>query len=364
MKSHQRSESENKKPTYMNKEKHNKFIVKKYYLDKLEDKIKSIKSSFKNNTQDSNHLTTEPNQLTTLNYLNTNVLTTHNNPHSSMLFDNFNEQATQTNRQGSIFYENITELNHQRQASLLESSNNVLTTLNNQNTKVIFTEKPKTIEYRNNITNLFQNYKLGSLPRENLTEFEMLKFEDIQKVDFQLRQNTRCNHYETFETVKATVPDGVIVEYYNPLDSLNILKKNSEIMNKIQNEFDNRTKHLLTKSLFEVNKNLEYQKKVPKNIKVTALAFKTENQNDIIIEEKNMEKKKESTEITILPKLSNSGSQKHVEMYGSYVFSRKNFPEGREQFTLTNDLFDVILFGGISANKSHQMWSLDLGIIY
>lgn len=48
-----------------------------------------------------------------------------------------------------------------------------------------------------------------------------------------------------------------------------------------------------------------------------------------------------------------------LEMYGSYVYSYKLFPEGREQFSFSYDNTDAIVYGGLISNKSNKVWKFD-----
>lgn len=51
-------------------------------------------------------------------------------------------------------------------------------------------------------------------------------------------------------------------------------------------------------------------------------------------------------------------------MHGYYYYYSKNFPEGREQFTFSYDMFDIIIYGGISIKCFNDMWKFDSGILY
>ena len=51
-------------------------------------------------------------------------------------------------------------------------------------------------------------------------------------------------------------------------------------------------------------------------------------------------------------------------MHGYYFYFSKNFPEGREQFSFTYDLADIIIFCGISIKPYNDMWRFDSGKLY
>ncbi len=48
------------------------------------------------------------------------------------------------------------------------------------------------------------------------------------------------------------------------------------------------------------------------------------------------------------------------QLYATYKYSSKNFPEGREQFSFRYNLVDIVLFGGLVMNKTNNyLWVLD-----
>lgn len=48
-----------------------------------------------------------------------------------------------------------------------------------------------------------------------------------------------------------------------------------------------------------------------------------------------------------------------VELYGYYAYPLKTFPEGREQFSLSYDGKEAVVYGGLISNKSNIIWKFD-----
>lgn len=146
-------------------------------------------------------------------------------------------------------------------------------------------------------------------------------------------------------------------EYRNPFQSYEVIKKNQAIFQSMIHNYKERE----IKKLEETFKSLkEIQVKVPdvKKIKVTSLMPKnleilTSNNNNMI---------KNENPGVVLPPMSYLNYNKEsssTDMYGYYIYSSKNFPEGREQFSWSKDGSDFLLFGGIVSNKTNYIWNLD-----
>ena len=45
-----------------------------------------------------------------------------------------------------------------------------------------------------------------------------------------------------------------------------------------------------------------------------------------------------------------------TELFGYYLYSKKVFPEGREQFSLSFDTINMLVFGGISTKSFNDTW--------
>jgi len=242
--------------------------------------------------------------------------------------------------------------------SLMTNTSNFLTSNLKTHKHKIEEEKPETFEeYGSKITNLYKKYRITSVPEEQRTgKFEMLSIEEKNKIEKDLKNRTRFKNELNESLTKTTCYEGFPEEFYHPLDSLNIIKKNHEILHTINRNYDERHKQMLFQKLTEVNRLIDYKEKVPPKIKITNILQKTsiDPLNNIA---------KEVRYSGIIPIPGAFGENSYVEFYGNYHYGNKNFPEGREQFTLSYDLFDVLLFGGIVTNKSQCIWSLDPCII-
>jgi len=211
-------------------------------------------------------------------------------------------------------------------------------------------EEPATFEdYGKEIKNLFTSYRNDSLPSDQRTgKFEMVSFKEKTKIAEDLKKRTKFKGENNESAIKATID---IENYYHPLDSLNIIKRNNIILRSITKTYDDRNKQLLSQKLKEVNKEMEYREKIPKKIKITNIIQKTSVDP--------LSPPQEVRYTGIIPMLPTNGGNPFVEFFSSYYYGNKTFPEGREQFTINSDVSDILLYGGLVSNKSQCIWSLD-----
>ena len=135
-----------------------------------------------------------------------------------------------------------------------------------------------------------------------------------------------------------------------------IIKKNHEINGQIKFDFYERTRQIYHKEIDKINEVMYNKEHMPKKIKITNLILKG---GSAVVN--NPAKTNKIELVHQLPSIIPTGKNQFSELFGNYVYCTKNFPESREQFTLTYDLYDVVLFGGMSSNKNNIVWTLDPG---
>ncbi len=324
---HKRSESDFYTTSNLHKE-NTKYSIKKYKLLELENKIKDMNVSTKHNSTQNN-----TNIMNTLNSINPD-------------------------------YKLNTKMFNNTQFSSIMTNPNFKTTINMK------TRNDEPVESLNNygtrVSEMFDNYRLDSLPPEKrkYNKLDMLNDEEKRKVKANLKPKNRYKSVENFDQIiKTTMTEGIPQEYCNPIDSLNILKKNNSILNNIKANYTEREMALVTQTIFQISKDEYIREKIPKKMKVSNVnhnilePISNDNHN---IEKKETKRSVKSMGSIHIRELDNENSgNSYVELYASYIYGNKNFPEGRDQFSLTNDMFDVILFGGIVSNQNHIIWSLD-----
>ena len=148
-------------------------------------------------------------------------------------------------------------------------------------------------------------------------------------------------------------------EYPNPYQSLGVIKHNYHIYNEMNKDFLFRQTDLFKEQIKNIQKSqLVLQTKMP-NLHITG--SNTKDNFDIpvvnLAEEKEKDKK-ESEEETPLPILPHTGK---LRLFCYYRYPNKNFPEGKEQFSIFLIDKEIIICGGLSAfMKGMGIWSLNL----
>ena len=144
------------------------------------------------------------------------------------------------------------------------------------------------------------------------------------------------------------------MNYPNPLKSLGIIRNNHHIYNELSKNILTRQSESFSKQIEEIEQyNMKYGKKMPK-IHITDLFIKDGNLNIPISK---LNKKKEIN----LPTLQQKG-KKELTLFAYYKYPLKNFPEGREQFSICNKNSNIIIItGGITSNMKYlSLWSLNI----
>ena len=142
------------------------------------------------------------------------------------------------------------------------------------------------------------------------------------------------------------------MKYPNPIKSLSIIRNNYNIYNELNKNILTRQSESFNKQIEEMNHiTAKYGKKMPK-IHITDLLLKEPGNIPII----NLTKKKKSINLASLEK-----NKKNIKLFSYYKYPLKNFPEGREQFSICKDNNNIIISGGICINmKNLAIWKLNI----
>ena len=142
------------------------------------------------------------------------------------------------------------------------------------------------------------------------------------------------------------------MNYPNPLKSLGVIRNNHHIYNELSKNILTRQSESFSKQIEEIeNYNMKYGKKMPK-IHITDLFIK----DGLNMPISKINKKKEIN----LPTLKQKGKN-DLQLFSYYKYPIKNFPEGREQFSICLKNSDIIITGGISSNMKYlSIWSLNI----
>ena len=220
-------------------------------------------------------------------------------------------------------------------------------------------------DYINKINTTLKNYQL-SFSKEKNDELENTlgpneKYMDregkelIKKIYYlnNLNINKGLPSSNDQSQLKITVPEQ---EYPNPFQSLGVIKSNRYLYDEICKDYLYRQSNLFTKKIVDIQK---YKNKFGGGIqmpKIHISASVNKGMFDIPVIDMTDKKGKESTGIThLFPQTGN------LRLFTYYKYPNKNFPEGREQFSLFMKGNEIIISGGITTNmKTLSIWGLNL----
>ena len=219
-------------------------------------------------------------------------------------------------------------------------------------------------QYTENIEKSMNRYQMSYPQEEDEYDSDFLHLNKyIHKVDKELfrkihiSNNTYGNTNKNISSKISLIKIGVNqMEYPNPIKSLGIIRNNQNIFSELNKNNLTRQSESFNKQIEEINHiNLKYGKKMPK-VHITDILLKEPSNIPVI----NIAKKKKSVNLlTILEK-----SKKDLKLFSYYKYPIKNFPEGREQFSICRQDNDIIIAGGISTKmKSLAIWRLNISTL-
>ena len=151
--------------------------------------------------------------------------------------------------------------------------------------------------------------------------------------------------------LKITVPEQ---EYPNPFQSLGVIRSNRFLYDEICKDYLYRQSDLFNKKIDDIQK---YKNKFGGGIKMPKIHISPSLNKglfDIPIIDITDKKGTENTGITHL--FPQAGI---LKLFTYYKYPNKNFPEGREQFSLFMKGSEIIISGGITTNmKALSIWGL------
>ena len=216
-------------------------------------------------------------------------------------------------------------------------------------------------QYTENLEKSMNGYQM-SYPKED-EEINSNVNKYINKIDKELFKkvhdlnNIYGNTNKNISSKSSLIKIGVNqMEFPNPLKSLGIIRNNHNIYNELNKNNLTRQSESFNKQIEEINHiNLKFGKKMPK-VHITDILLKEPTNIPVI----NLAKKKKSLNLlSIIEK-----NKKNLKLFSYYKYPLKNFPEGREQFSVCRQDNDIIISGGISTNmKTLAIWRLNIPLL-
>ena len=154
--------------------------------------------------------------------------------------------------------------------------------------------------------------------------------------------------------------------YRNPFDSLHALRMNHQVYDEINKSIFQRQQQCFDESLSALESmTMKFKVKMPK-IRVSPLLsrnFYEKREDDVDDANPHADKSKHSKHKSEINSTINLNHRKtdYSKMLSYHKYPNRNFPEGREQFSISLYENDLLLYGGMSSTiKSTVIWSLNL----
>ena len=217
-------------------------------------------------------------------------------------------------------------------------------------------------KYNNLINSSMRNYQLTyqDLERKKLSQLnKFITYEDqmeIRKVhNFNKSFENKLGPLNEETSLKVVVPE---LNYKNPYNSISILRNNHFIYNEINKDFLLRQKQKFDDSIkvFE-GYTMKYKVKMPK-IRIAIIQPKFNVDVPIIDKSKENKEEIKKKEDKVLPPIPEN---QKLRLFSYYKYPNLNFPEGREQFSISTNGNNIVITGGISSQmKQMYIWSLNI----
>ena len=154
--------------------------------------------------------------------------------------------------------------------------------------------------------------------------------------------------------LKVIIPEQ---EFPNPFQSLGVIKANRHLYDEISKDFLYRQSDLFNKKITDIQK---YKNKFG-SVKIQKMQVSASNNKgmyDIPIIDLTDKKDKHKENFGLMHILPQNGI---LKLFTYYKYPNKNFPEGREQFSIFSKGNEMIISGGITTNmKTLSIWGLNL----
>ena len=222
-------------------------------------------------------------------------------------------------------------------------------------------------EYKESLDNSLSNYQLTYEPRyeDQNQDFRSPNQKYLTKTDrLLIRQVSRSNRNFYLRGLAPINEDSNLKiminpkKYPNPYESLGVIKHNYLIFDEMNRDFLDRQGCLFKQKIVNIqNYKNKFGSKMPK------IHISKSSKIPFEIPVVDMTEEKDKKDFSSLPNLSKSQNNGSLKLFAYYRYPNKNFPEGREQFSIFYDFKDIKLYicGGLSISSSGLInWCLDL----
>ena len=225
-------------------------------------------------------------------------------------------------------------------------------------------------EYNKKVEKNFLDYKIVDTSGKNIIRKKTLKkYEEEDENNFYNKEKDETNDSNKVKSGIKLLRNNSL-NYYkisvngfnfynNPNESLTAINNNNEIFNEINKDCLARQRILFEKNIkaiesLNMKSNFQSIFKMPK-VKIFNSSSKIRADIPVI----NLINENYKNEDDAFPKLSKIDEE--LELFSFFIYPSKNFPEGKEQFSLCSKGKYLYLSGGLSTNmKQLSIWSLNM----
>ena len=225
-------------------------------------------------------------------------------------------------------------------------------------------------EYNKKVEKNFLDYKIVDTSGKNIIRKKNIKkYEEEDENNFYNKEKDETNDSNKVKSGNKLLRNNSL-NYYkisvngfnfynNPNESLTAINNNNEIFNEINKDCLARQRILFEKNIkaiesLNMKSNFQSIFKMPK-VKIFNSSSKIRADIPVI----NLINENYKNEDDAFPKLSKIDEE--LELFSFFIYPSKNFPEGKEQFSLCSKGKYLYLSGGLSTNmKQLSIWSLNM----
>ena len=225
-------------------------------------------------------------------------------------------------------------------------------------------------EYNKKVEKNFLDYKIVETNEKNIIRLKNKKtYGDEKENNFYNKEKDEIDYFNKAKSgIKLLKNNSVNFYkisnngfnfYNNPYESLTAINNNNEIFNEINKDCLARQRILFEKNIKAIE-NLNLKSNFQSNIKMPKIKiFNSTSKIRADIPVINLINENYKNEEEAFPKLSKIDEE--LELFSFFLYPSKNFPEGKEQFSLSTKGKYLYLSGGLSTNMKHlSIWSLNM----
>ena len=254
--------------------------------------------------------------------------------------------------------------------SVKDAQRNLLNSLSKNNDEYIMRQysKIKTQDfgtYIKTVENSLNKYLMDYNPKKDIKSMSQnpcisLKDKMLIKKAQNLNRNYFFNHALTPRTEDSNLKININGKQYpSPFQSLEVIKHNNLIFDDVNKKFLNRQGNLFKLKILNIKKYYnKYKIKMPKMHISNSMRIPLEIPLVDLTEDKD---KKGNRGMKIM--INDQKKNGEVQLYAYYRYPNKNFPGGREQFSLffSNNTNKIYICGGLKVNMNrNSIWCLNM----